>query len=379
MDMGQYIGNDNGPVWCCAAGRDGADLWKSIWQILGELSETSVVKAKAHLTFSQVIDGTISCGNWVGNGIADKWAKAGCDEAGRSAPCARVQREWITAVAWYRWLIRMSSDWKCDTASSAPLLPPTSRRDSEHPRVAEKPDPVASHELSRSADKAWCRKCGIFARLGRSWPPATLRRLCRGTMGERCSIEGREVARPSVQGNPDDGAISLATLSAFGAQRLDFPPTAPNVHVSQLRPARGNTAADGDASPVAAVQGVYASLPMFDSREEEDDPFGFADLGFDNETSLTPSSTSAHSTAHTLVGPAEALPVAPASRLAGAHGSHTICKTGHVIWCRRCGRHAAVRLGVGLLKPCVGKAEGAYPARLVSLRDGRHPISGDPL
>ena len=198
-------------------------------------------------------------------------------------------------------------------------------------------------------------------------------------MGERCSIEGREVARPSVQGNPDDGAISLATLSAFGAQRVDFPPTAPNVNVSQLTAASGNTAADGDASPVAAAQGVDAILPTFDSREGKEDPFGFADLGFDNETPLTLPSTSAHCAAHTLVVPAEALPVAPASRLAGAHGSHTICKTGHVIWCRRCGRHAAVRLGVGLLKPCVGKAEGAHPARLVRLRDGRHPISGDPL
>ena len=198
-------------------------------------------------------------------------------------------------------------------------------------------------------------------------------------MGERCNIAGREVARPFVQGNPDDGAVSLATLSAFGAQRVDFPPTAPNVNVSQLTAAGGNTAADGDASPVAAMQGVYASLPMFDSLEEEDDPFGFADLGFDNETSLTPPSTSAQSTAHNLVGPAEALPVAPASRLTGAHGPHTICKTGHVVWCSRCGSHVAVRLGVGLLKACVGKAEGAYPARVLRLEEGRHPISGAPL
>ena len=198
-------------------------------------------------------------------------------------------------------------------------------------------------------------------------------------MGERCSIAGREVARTSVQGNPDDGAVSLATLSAYGAQRVDCPPTAPNVNVSQLTAAGGNTAADGEASPVVAVQGVYASLPMFDSLEEEDDPFGFADMGFDNVSSLAPSSASAHNTGRTLVGPAEALPVAPVSRLAGAHGSHSLCRTGHVIWCRRCGRHAAVRLGVGLLKACVGKAEGAYLARVLRLEEGPHPISGAPL
>ena len=197
-------------------------------------------------------------------------------------------------------------------------------------------------------------------------------------MGERCSIAGREVARPSVQGNPDDGAVSLATLSAFGAQRVDFPPTAPYVNVNQLTAASGDTAADGEAPPGTAVQG-HASLPFFDSLEEEDDPFGFADLGFDNVTSSAPLSASAHNTGRTLSGPAEALPVAPVSRLAGAHGSHSLCRTGHVIWCRRCGRHAAVGLGVGLLKACGGKAEGAYPARVLRLEEGRHPISGAPL
>ena len=198
-------------------------------------------------------------------------------------------------------------------------------------------------------------------------------------MGERCSIEGREVARPSVQGYPDDGAISLATLSAFGAQRVDFPPTAPNVNVSQLTAAGGNTAVDEDAPPVATAPSADATLPLFESLEEEDGPFGFAALGFNNEPAAAPVATSASLAADALVGPAVALTVAPGPRPSGAHGSHTLRRIGHVIWCRRCGRHAAVRLGVGLLKPCVGKAEGAYPARIVRLKAGRHPVSGDSL
>ena len=55
----------------------------------------------------------------------------------------------------------------------------------------------------------------------------------------------------------------------------------------------------------------------------------------------------------------------------GAHGSHVLTRTAHVIWC--------TRLGVGLQRPCVGVATGAYPARIERLRSGRNPISGAPL
>ena len=38
-----------GAAWCCAANRDGADLWRSIWRILDDLADIHVVKVKAHL------------------------------------------------------------------------------------------------------------------------------------------------------------------------------------------------------------------------------------------------------------------------------------------------------------------------------------------
>ena len=44
-----------GSVWGCAAGRNGADLWRSIWICLDDLSGAEVVKVKAHLQFSKIL------------------------------------------------------------------------------------------------------------------------------------------------------------------------------------------------------------------------------------------------------------------------------------------------------------------------------------
>ena len=69
----------------------------------------------------------------------------------------------------------------------------------------------------------------------------------------------------------------------------------------------------------------------------------------------------------------------PENALQGAHASHVLTRTAHVVLCRICGRHAAVRLGVGLQRPCAGFATGAYPARIARLREQRHPVTGRPL
>ena len=126
---------------------------------------------------------------------------------------------------------------------------------------------------------------------------------------------------------------------------------------------------------------VVISEPLFETSEDEDldDPFGFAAMGFDNEPAAAPVAAAASPTANAHVGPAEALPVAIGPWPSSAHESHSVTRIGHVIWCRRCGRHAAVRLGVGLLKPCCGLAAGAHLARIARLQVGRHPVSGDPL
>ena len=87
-------GVQQGSLWCCAAGRDGADLWKSLWHILDDLAGVDVVKIKDHSKYSHVMEGTITCAHWAGNAIADTCAKAGCDVDSRAAPCSHVHSHW---------------------------------------------------------------------------------------------------------------------------------------------------------------------------------------------------------------------------------------------------------------------------------------------
>ncbi len=58
---------------------------------------------------------------------------------------------------------------------------------------------------------------------------------------------------------------------------------------------------------------------------------------------------------------------------------HTLVMTGPIIWCARCGRYAALRVGRALRAQCVGVATGAYATRLARLRSGRHPLTGASL
>ena len=53
---------------------------------------------------------------------------------------------------------------------------------------------------------------------------------------------------------------------------------------------------------------------------------------------------------------------------ADALASHKLTRAAHVRWCRRCGRHAASRLGVGLRNKYRGEATGVYPSRFARLR-----------
>ncbi len=55
---------------------------------------------------------------------------------------------------------------------------------------------------------------------------------------------------------------------------------------------------------------------------------------------------------------------------------HRLCITGSLVWCAKCGRYAARRLGKALKSHCTGRAEGVYASRLERLRNGQHPITG---
>ncbi len=55
---------------------------------------------------------------------------------------------------------------------------------------------------------------------------------------------------------------------------------------------------------------------------------------------------------------------------------HSLCISGPMIFCNKCGRYATKRVGKALKANCVGSATGAYATRLARLRTGNHPITG---
>ncbi len=57
---------------------------------------------------------------------------------------------------------------------------------------------------------------------------------------------------------------------------------------------------------------------------------------------------------------------------------HDVYITGHVVWCKICGRYAIDR-SIGIAASCQGPARGVYVSRLRRLRQGRHPLSGQPI
>ena len=94
-------GAANGRDWCCESRREAADLWRVLWDLLDELPDTvRIVKVNAHLGVRDVLSGRIHWQRWIGNGVADKWAKAGAWAAARQSPTATVHSQSTSAKAW---------------------------------------------------------------------------------------------------------------------------------------------------------------------------------------------------------------------------------------------------------------------------------------
>ena len=108
-----------------------------------------------------------------------------------------------------------------------------------------------------------------------SLPPA-LRRTCRGNMGTRCAIQGRELAISTDPSSRDDGAISFAELHSKCASKIQ---TSDPDNLSIEVVAGGNAGA-----PEAAPEQAPARQPGEDRHldddlfeaEPEEDPFGHA-------------------------------------------------------------------------------------------------------
>lgn len=320
-----------------------------------------MLKVKAHLKYRDVVEQRIPWHAWLGNGVADMWAKRGGVEAERLSPSAWIHSRWTRACRYYRWAAKVAAEWAIDTETSAVPI-----EQAATPHAAASRNPIfgasrnrGSHELWRTDHTVQCRLCGIVAPRVDGKCPAAFNRPCADTMGRRCGVAGRERAVAPRPSSTNDGAVSAEVLHRQGAQRV-FPCSDGSRELGPLRAAGGHAAGHLVGGTPLQAQPNHTPPEQFESMEE--DPFGFQGPGFDDGQPAAPA-------------PASQMPMDPGQNKV-AHPSHSLRRCAYVEWCLHCGRHAAKRLGIGLLNSCRGIATGGYPSRISRLLDGRHPMTG---
>ncbi len=104
-----------GPRWCTAAGRDGGELWREVWERMRDIEGgVSVIKVKAHTDEDAVAEGIITERNRFGNLHADREAKRGARLAESLSPTGLARSELVKALRWTGWVRRFAATWSPD-------------------------------------------------------------------------------------------------------------------------------------------------------------------------------------------------------------------------------------------------------------------------
>ncbi len=116
VDNGEVVkGFEEGPVWCTAAGRDGGELWREVWERMEDIGGgVTVVKVKAHTDPGAVEEGIITERNRYGNMQADAEAKRGARLAETLSPVGAAKSELIKGMRWTGWVRRFAAVWAAD-------------------------------------------------------------------------------------------------------------------------------------------------------------------------------------------------------------------------------------------------------------------------
>ncbi len=261
-----------GEQWCTQPGRDGADLWRSIWAKMRDIGDgVDVVKVKAHTDLSDIDDGVITARDRVGNFLADAAARKGARLAELASPTGPARAELAKAIRWHNWSRRLAAVWVDDTGG---------RGDAEGavPRVREERATRKGkggglrHLLWEKAGDLTCRRCGREAR--------TALKL-KDLQSSRClgSAAGRLLARACL----DPLALSrYCVLSRGDLERRGW--TARSVEDRAAVPPdlRGDWFDEGDdlhedAEPLTEDHTGHESAVVDDVREQMDE----GDIGRD--------------------------------------------------------------------------------------------------
>ncbi len=108
---GFQLGRD----WCLAPDRDGGELWREVWERMGEMEgRVEVVKVKAHTAEEDVREGVITERDRFGNLHADAEARRGARLAESLAPVGVARGELLKAMRWLGWARRHAAVWRPD-------------------------------------------------------------------------------------------------------------------------------------------------------------------------------------------------------------------------------------------------------------------------
>ena len=375
-------GFEEGPAWGCESVRDGADLWRDIWECMRDVGEgVRVVKVKAHTSWWDVLFGRISARDRGGNDIADKEAKKALKEALRQSPTAMVNAYIARAVGWAAWIAEYASEWISDTGVEEDEEG-NGRVGGDNEAPKETQRTTMGHEIWDMGGMWVCRRCGRQS-LGKDERRALKSSPCQGSAG------GRALAHATGNKNFLWNRHSLSTegLQVQGAkvvQRSCIPGhmidtgrlgEMEGTYAEKLRRSVRGFGGDGGGAGVDVERllwgGEYGVEGEVGTRQPwNEDPSWLYLPHLREEEEGGPGGGRPRGTE---VG----IGIRAASQV--QKGGHWLKCTGNLVWCSRCACFAHKRFGTGLKDTCRPAKLGAGRARLARLHAGRQPITGEPL
>ncbi len=387
-----------GRQWCLHPRREGADVWKKIWEACDYLgTSVEVHKVKAHLPDEAFYQGIVSRRDLLGNRAADALAKRGAAMAYAGSPTVKVERAFRRAKRWFEWVVSFAAGWNSsqDSLDAEPEV---------HPPDAEQAAAAAEHLPGRPAAPLDAGSDGARGRGGRGarggrgrgargkakastaapsdsapWRvhhsrPHALWLSRDRAVCQRCGRSSNAAAirhRRAFARTACSGAAASRALRRIGmtAAHLDQTNLISDRALREmgLDPARGTAAlpspAGAQGEPAPAVLQPAAEVGSLDDQSASPRP---KRRRIQEQSQATQAGSSASAAAGAWIAGSE-----------WGRG-HDVRLNGSVAFCVRCGAYAIHRVGSAISTACSGPAADTK-LKVERMRAGRHPVTGAPL
>ena len=370
-NKGVVDGVKKGEKWCTHSKSACADLWRKVWFLLNELEgqEVHVLKIKAHTTWWDVICGAIPYVDHLGNTMADKAAKEGMAAAESLAPTTAFRRQLQAALTWLKWVLMYTFEWVGDVEAEGAQEEGrgvsgqvVGASGGSLPRFDK-----LQHELWKVRDELACRRCGRTWRGEEEGLEERVRKQeCRGCAAGKAATHATgninylwTVHARSKEALHSEGGKVVHAVGppVWMVDRCRLEETADSEAQQEE-----NRRAAGVEEGVMPWMRVPQWMPAELATQREVAP------GFDAEGAVDSGWSR---------NPGQARAAAGRSR-----NDHVLVVRGALAYCARCAQFAIKRLGRGLKGTCVApqnRTRNAVQARLNRLKEGKHPVTGQPI